>query len=234
MGLRDEKKERTRRAILDTAWRLFADHGYDAVTVQQVAREAGVSPATVFNYVRGKEDLFFPRLDEFGDRLVATVAERPAGESVVAAVERALTATGGLVAQASAGDPVAAQRLRTLHRVVAASPALQARERQATDRYTAAQAAQLATALGGEGAAGDTSGADGEVAVLARAAAAALVGVQRTLVLHVRRRVLDDDRMADLDQDVRRLAHSALRMLEEGIGEACAGEVSEARRRLGA
>jgi AcrR family transcriptional regulator len=43
MGLREGKKAQTRRLIADTAWRLFADRGFDRVTVAELAREAQVT-----------------------------------------------------------------------------------------------------------------------------------------------------------------------------------------------
>src|SRR5260370_1122411 len=62
MGLRELKKEQTRRLIADTAWRLFTERGFDQVSVAEVAREAQVAEATVFNYFPAKEDLFYWRL----------------------------------------------------------------------------------------------------------------------------------------------------------------------------
>src|SRR5437764_327094 len=104
MGLRELKKEQTRRLIAETAWRLFADRGFDRVSVAEIAREAQVAEATVFNYFPSKEDLFYGRMEEFGARLIAEVRARPVGEPALAAFGRALLAESGLLGQAEAGD----------------------------------------------------------------------------------------------------------------------------------
>ena len=207
MGLRELKKRQTRELIADTAWRLFADRGFDRVTVAEVARQAQVAEATVFNYFPTKEDLFYYRLETFEAGLVEAVAAREAGEPALAAVRRYLLASGGLLTQAAAGDADARQRLRTVNRVIAASPALQAREQQAIARSTNRLAELLAAETG---AAPDD--------VMARTAANALLGVQRALVDHVRRRVLDDGEPARLAEDVRDLARRAFALLEHGLG----------------
>ncbi|MGH3240544.1 MAG: TetR family transcriptional regulator, partial [Spirillospora sp.] len=130
MGLREMKKEQTRRSIADTAWRLFADRGFDEVTVTDIAREAQVAKATVFNYFPTKEDLFLGRLDEFRARTVEAVAARPGGETAVAAFRRHLLGGSGLLDRVADGDADALHRLRTVNRVIAASLALRARERE--------------------------------------------------------------------------------------------------------
>jgi len=56
-GLRERKKRQTREAIAQAAMALFVEHGFDAVTVADVARAADVSEKTVFNYFPAKEDL---------------------------------------------------------------------------------------------------------------------------------------------------------------------------------
>jgi AcrR family transcriptional regulator len=48
----------TRRALLDAARRLFAEHGYDATTVRAVADLAGVNQALLFRYFTNKRGLF--------------------------------------------------------------------------------------------------------------------------------------------------------------------------------
>jgi AcrR family transcriptional regulator len=206
MGLRERKKEQTRRLLADTAWRLFAERGFDAVTVAEIAREADVAEATVFNYFPTKEDLFFVRLQAFGSGLVDAVAERPAGEPVLAAFRRALLAGGGLLAQLDDGDAEALERLRTVNRVIAESASLRAREQQVIDGYTDALAAVLAA----------ESGTD---TVRARVAANALMGVHRALIDHVRRAVLADEVPTGLASDVRRLTKRAFALLERGFDD---------------
>ncbi|KAA8820577.1 hypothetical protein CSQ85_02000 [Bifidobacterium rousetti] len=51
------KRIATRRTIRDTALRLFEEQGYDAVTTQRIAAEAGMSQITLFRYFPSKEDL---------------------------------------------------------------------------------------------------------------------------------------------------------------------------------
>lgn len=208
MGLRELKKEQTRRLITDTAWRLFAERGFDRVSVAEIAREAQVAEATVFNYFRTKEDLFYSRLEAFGGSLADAVRARPAGEPAVASFRRALQAESGLLAQAEAGDPDALERLRTVNRLVAESPALLAREQQAMSANAEALAALLAAETGAP--AGD---------IRPQVAANALTGLHRALIDYVRTRVLSGDDLAGLAGDVRRVAAQALALLEQGLGD---------------
>jgi AcrR family transcriptional regulator len=143
VGLRELKKERTRRLISETAHRLFAERGFDAVRVAEVARAAEVSEATVFNYFPAKEDLFFAGLDDFGDRLVAAVRDRAAGTSVLAACRDEMLRGNAWLSAVDAGDPAARERARTVARVIDGSPALQDRERRALDRIESALAREL-------------------------------------------------------------------------------------------
>jgi AcrR family transcriptional regulator len=208
MGLRELKKEQTRQLIAETAWRLFADRGFEQVTVAEVARQAQVAVATVFNYFPTKEDLFYDRLEAFGARLVEAIGARAVGEPVLAAFRRHLLASGGLLAQVEAGDLRALERLRTVNRVIAASPTLQAREQLAITRTADALAALLAA---------ETAAPADEAT--AQVAANALVGVQRALVDYTRRRLLADEEPARLAADVRRLARRAFGLLELGLGD---------------
>lgn len=206
MGLRERKKEQTRHLIGDTAWRLVADRGFDGVTVAEIAAQAQVAEATVFNYFRTKEDIFYYRLEAFGDRLVAAVGARAAGEPVLAAFRAQLVDSGGLLGAVSAGDEDAIRQLRTVSRVIDASPALRAREREAIARYTDALAEMLLAEAGDP---------HGEVA--AQVTAHALMGVHVALIMYVRHRVLAGGDLTGLADDVRQQCLDAVALLERGL-----------------
>ena len=67
-GLRERKKQKTRWAIQEHALRLFAEQGYEATTVDQIAAAAEISPSTFFRYFPTKEDLVIE--DEYDALLV--------------------------------------------------------------------------------------------------------------------------------------------------------------------
>jgi AcrR family transcriptional regulator len=69
----------TRARILEVANRMFLDRGYEAVTVAEIAREAGVSSVTVFNHFPRKEDLFMDRAADAADLLRSAVRDRAPG-----------------------------------------------------------------------------------------------------------------------------------------------------------
>ena len=70
MGIRERKKASTRRALIDAAAGLFAERGVEATTMDDIARAAGMSRTSVFNYFGYKEMI----LCEIGARYVQEVA----------------------------------------------------------------------------------------------------------------------------------------------------------------
>ena len=79
-GLRSRKKEKTRRAIEDAALELFAEQGYEATTVNQIAERAEVSTATFFRYFGTKQEVIFAEDGNEFAELRRAVVECPAGE----------------------------------------------------------------------------------------------------------------------------------------------------------
>jgi AcrR family transcriptional regulator len=85
-GLRERKKARTRRHIAETAARLFAERGYEHVSVRDVAREAEVAEQTVYNYFPTKEQLVTDRDQQIQDRLGELIRSRPLATTPAAAI----------------------------------------------------------------------------------------------------------------------------------------------------
>jgi AcrR family transcriptional regulator len=84
-GLRERKKQQTRRAISDAATELFMRNGFDNTTLAEVAAVVGVSEQTVLNYFPTKTDLFFDEEDWYRGPPRA-MRERGLDESAGAAV----------------------------------------------------------------------------------------------------------------------------------------------------
>jgi AcrR family transcriptional regulator len=120
--LRERKKRLTREAILAAAERLFAERGFDGVTVAEIADAANISVKTLFTYVSAKEELLFSGQPVL-DGVVAAVGNRRVGQTPLVAAAQALLAAAddqdplrGLGAfQRVAGSGAAARsRLRAL------------------------------------------------------------------------------------------------------------------------
>ena len=207
LGLRERKKQRTRRLIADTARRLFAERGFEHVTVAEIAREAEVAPATVFNYFPTKEDLFYSRLEAFEEELLAAIRARPPDQSVLAAFAAFLFGRHGVLALNAPGDDEeATARILTVTRIVTDSPALLARERQVFDHYARDLAALIAEQRGAEP--GD---------VVSRVVANTLLGLHRALIDHVRDQALAGAPAARIRRTVRGEAKRAIAQLERGL-----------------
>jgi AcrR family transcriptional regulator len=89
-GLRERKKARTRAAIRQHALRLFAEQGYSATTVEQIADAAEVSPATFFRYFPTKEDVVLQ--DDFDLIALAEMEAQPPEVGPIAAFRAAAAA----------------------------------------------------------------------------------------------------------------------------------------------
>ncbi|GAA1936608.1 TetR family transcriptional regulator [Kitasatospora viridis] len=88
LGLRERKKLKTRRAIRSAAFDLFAEQGYDATTVDQIASQAEVSPSTFFRYFPTKEDVVIS--DDYDPLLENGFRSRPVDEPLIESLRQAM------------------------------------------------------------------------------------------------------------------------------------------------
>ncbi len=208
-GLRARKKRVARAAIAATARRLFAERGFDAVTVAEIAAAADVSEKTVFNHFPTKEDLAFAGREEGIAQLVAALAGRSGTESVLD-VFRALTATviDDFVAR---GD----EDLLTVARIIRGSRTLQERLTVGWESGAAAITAAIA----------ETSGAaddDLVPAIVART----LWWTHRSIFLLALQGLLAEEDREQLVARLRIAADRAYDQLAGGLGDYGKGTVT--------
>jgi AcrR family transcriptional regulator len=91
-SLRDRQRAQIRADIRRAAFRLFVERGYDAVTTEEIATAAGVSPRTFFRHVPTKEELLLAPVRHGGAAIVHLLEQRPARESPDAALINAIVA----------------------------------------------------------------------------------------------------------------------------------------------
>ena len=118
---------------------MFLERGYDAVTVAEVAREAGVSSVTVFNHFPRKEDLFLDRSDEAIALVRSAIRDRAPGLDTLAALGDLAFRLFDERHSFSGLDPRSAQFFRT----IVGSPSLIARAREIAAELQGALAADL-------------------------------------------------------------------------------------------
>ncbi|GAA4494410.1 TetR family transcriptional regulator [Actinoallomurus oryzae] len=203
-GLRERKKLRTHAAISEAAIALFLEHGFDQISVAQVAEAAEVSKRTLFAYFPAKEDLVVHRFADHETESARVVRARPAGVTPLTALREHFLE--GLRVR----DPITGINdrpdIRALFRMVLDTPSLAAR----LQRFRSTGERTLAEALRETADTPDLT---------ARLAAAQIVAVQWTLTLDNAARLASgetaDARYAGAVGD----AEHAFALLENGLRE---------------
>lgn len=81
-GLRERTRRAVQREIAEAAGALFAEHGFEATTVADIAAAVGMSQRSVFRYFGTKEEIILGKVDLGADDLLTALRARPADEPV--------------------------------------------------------------------------------------------------------------------------------------------------------
>jgi AcrR family transcriptional regulator len=139
LGLRDQKKLETWRALREAALQLVAERDYEAITVEDIAASARVAKRTFFNYFDSKEAVFFDPDPAEDQRWSELARARPDDEPIwVSLREFFLAYTAGF------GPKLAVEK-----QLLASSPLLASRMRATSERLQAFVRAWLGTRPGG-------------------------------------------------------------------------------------
>lgn len=138
-GLRARKRADTHARIHQAALALFARQGFEATTLDDIARGAGVSRRTLFHYFGSKEDIVLSTKAGLAELIEAAILRRPADEPLLAMAEHALTD----VAQDFQGPEA-----RALARLIHDTPALRAGDHAKYEAIEQRMAAAMAARKG--------------------------------------------------------------------------------------
>jgi AcrR family transcriptional regulator len=200
-GLRERRRQQTRATIIEAAAELFAERGFDEVSVVEIAQRAGVVEKTVFNHFPVKEGLVFEADPPMRAALLDAVRRRPAGESVSAAA-----GTFVVRAMSGLGAPEAAAGVAEMARVIRGSRTLQVREREILGELTTALAELIAE---------ETRAEPGELAPWL--AAHAVLSLYAALLELARDRVLAGVSGPELSAELRARGERGLALLQFGL-----------------
>jgi AcrR family transcriptional regulator len=106
LGRRETKKLAVRTAVEQAARRLFAEQGYEATTVRQIADAAGVAERTFYRYFEGKEGLIADEAERWMELLGDAIRQRPPEEPPFLAVQRTITAFAREIVLDRRGKPI--------------------------------------------------------------------------------------------------------------------------------
>lgn len=138
---RTDRKARTRQALIDAALDLVAAHGYDAVTTDDIAEAARVSPRTFFRYFPTKESVLLFGAADFVQSFPGVYLAQPPEMSEFAAVAASFVSlVPGIVRLHG--------RIRLYHKALASSHILRGQEQLQSDEHVADVATAIARRRG--------------------------------------------------------------------------------------
>lgn len=140
VGRRERKKRQTREAIVEHALRLFAERGFDATTVGDIAEAADIAPRTFFGHFATKEDVVFHDFDEVLAEFTEAIEQRPGEQTTFDALR-------AWVADRHDRIDFTSEAERTRHELVRTTPSLAAHEQANRARFEAVCAIAVARDL---------------------------------------------------------------------------------------
>jgi TetR/AcrR family transcriptional regulator, regulator of mycofactocin system len=199
-GLRERKKQQTRVAIHQAAMRLFAERGFEATTIADIAAAADIAPRTFFAYFASKEEAVFPKFEPMFADFDRAMNERPEGTTALAALREWIVQA----AQHHMGDVDGARLEAQLRRE---SPAVAACDLQHMRRFER----RLAEAVG------EDFGEPADALRPRLVAAAAMAALQASSDAADVIMETDADKARELMADPVAFIDDALRFLEGGL-----------------
>jgi AcrR family transcriptional regulator len=94
-GLRERKKQRTRERIVEAAFELFDERGFDGTTIADIADAADIAPRTFFSYFPSKDDVVFHDFEASHAMVASWLRDREPGTNAIDALRAGLADAKG-------------------------------------------------------------------------------------------------------------------------------------------
>jgi AcrR family transcriptional regulator len=142
LGLRERKKQRTREAIVNAAFALFEERGFEGTTIADIAARADIAPRTFFSYFPSKDDVVFHDFEERYAMVASWFRDREPGTNAVDALRAGIAGTFGQL-----GDEDLREK-RCRHRLVRDNDSLAAHSDHLKGKFVELLAEAVAEDLG--------------------------------------------------------------------------------------
>jgi AcrR family transcriptional regulator len=142
LGLRERKKQRTREAIVNAAFALFEERGFEGTTIADIAAGADIAPRTFFSYFPSKDDVVFHDFEERYAMVASWFRDREPGTNAVDALRAGIAGTFGQL-----GDEDLREK-RCRHRLVRDNDSLAAHSDHLKGKFVELLAEAVAEDLG--------------------------------------------------------------------------------------
>jgi AcrR family transcriptional regulator len=110
-GLRERKKQRTRERIVEAAFELFDERGFEGTTIADIADAADIAPRTFFAYFPSKDDVVFHDFEAKHAMVASWLDEREPGTNTIDALRAGIAGATGQMDRESAREKRCRTRL---------------------------------------------------------------------------------------------------------------------------
>jgi AcrR family transcriptional regulator len=94
-GLRERKKQRTRERIVEAAFELFDERGFEGTTIADIAEAADIAPRTFFSYFPSKDDVVFHDFEASHAMVASWLRDREPGVNTIDALHSGIAGMKG-------------------------------------------------------------------------------------------------------------------------------------------
>jgi AcrR family transcriptional regulator len=141
-GLRERKKQRTREAIVEAAFELFDERGFDGTTIADIAEAAEIAPRTFFSYFPSKDDVVFHDFEDKFGMFASWLREREPGTNTVDALR------AGVQTMIGEADPEHLDQKRLAKRLISQNESLAAHAQHLRGKFAELLVESVAKDLG--------------------------------------------------------------------------------------